>query len=564
MKKFISTFKNINEDQLNMKLIRREYEDDLVEFVVNVFKSLETIRGITFLDYSVEYDESKIDINKYISSRKKTKKKEEHLRYMFINSDRVFELKMRFFIEGIDDKDNMYKNKIVTRTILLPKKDHNNYMTLKDKKYFLLYQLVDNSTYVSKEGITLKSLMPIIINTRHTTLKQSNKQTIDVVSYYLAVFKRQIPILVFYFAKMGVEETLRYFKVDAIISVIPEADGDDEKYYYFQANKRICIKVDKYFFDTFQYIKAMTAMITECIGSRMEYDEVENMDFWTIHIGSMFTSTPHRMRESGLSTIIFFERLLDLTTKDILKISDVYKLSIYSIIKWMVQNFAELKQKNNMDLSTKRLRLNEYIASMLSMRLGESANRILANNRQVSFRQIENLFKFPGNIVLQLLQTSQLLKYDDRVNDLDIFSALRYTVKGPNSLGSKSDRNINVKFRGVHPSYLGNLDINVYSSSSPGLNGSCTPFVKVHNLYFDDRPEPQNQEYEIVEELRKRNSDAGIFTVQIGSNPIEYYEAKLNMLKRAVDGFKIEYLTDEEDGMFYVYLEETNENKYDI
>ena len=104
----------------------------------------------------------------------------------------------------------------------------------------------------------------------------------------------------------------------------------------------------------------------------------------------------------------------------------------------------------------------------------------------------------------------------------------------------------------------------MYILVHPGLNGSCTPFVKVHNLYFDDRPEPQNQEYEIVEELRKRNSDAGIFTVQIGSNPIEYYEAKLNMLKNAVDGFKIEYLTDEEDGMFYVYLEETNENKYDI
>ncbi len=90
MKKFIKHFKNINEDQLNMKLIKREYEDDLIDFVVNVFKSLEVIRSIQFIDYTVEYDESKIDINKYITSRKKKKKKEEHIKYHYIKSDRFF------------------------------------------------------------------------------------------------------------------------------------------------------------------------------------------------------------------------------------------------------------------------------------------------------------------------------------------------------------------------------------------------------------------------------------------------------------------------------------------
>lgn len=545
-----------------MKLIRREYEDDLVDFVINVFKSLETIRGITFLDYDVEYDESKIDINKYISSRKKTKKKEEHLRYMYIKSDRVFELTMRFFIEGIED--NQPKSKIIKRSILLPKKDANNYMTLKDKKYFLLYQLVDNSTYVSKDGITLKSLMPIIINTHHVTLKEHDKTQHDTISYYLAVFKRQIPILLFYFAKMGVAKTLQYYKVEEIIHLVEEPIDGDMENYYFQANKRIFIKVNRHFFDKFQYVRAFTAMISECVMTRMEYDDLENMDYWVTRIGSMFTNTAHKMRDSGINTMAFFERLLDLTTKDILKIADIYKLSIYSIIKWMVQNFTELKQKNNMDLSTKRLRLNEYIASMLSMRLGESANKLLANQSKVTFRQIENLFKFPGNIVLQLLQTSQLLKYDDRVNDLDIFSALRYTVKGPNSLGSKSDRNINVKFRGVHPSYLGNLDINVYSSSSPGLNGSCTPFVNVVDLYFDPNSEPQAQEFEIMEELSKENAKKGILTVKIGKNPIEYYEARLEMIKKQVDGFTFEYLTDESDGIFHIYLADSRENRYDL
>ena len=561
MKKFIKHFKNINEDQLNMKLIKREYEDDLIDFVVNVFKSLEVIRSIQFIDYTVEYDESKIDINKYITSRKKKKKKEEHIKYHYIKSDRVFELTMRFHIEGIDN--NEFKSKIITRSILLPKKDHNNYMTLKDKKYFLLYQLVDNSTYVSKNGITLKSLMPIVVNTRHNTLTDCTGESFDVVSYFLALFKREIPVFLFYFAKIGFSATLSYFAVERIIDAVSEPYPEDEDHYHFKVNKHIYLKVRRHFFDKYQYVKAVTAMLKECMSTRTTIEDLEDIDYWTEHIGGLFTKTAHKMRDSGNSTITFFERLLDLTTKDILKVSEINKQSIYSIVRWMIQNFAELKQKNNMDLSTKRLRLNEYIASMLSMRLGESVNRLLSSQGKATFKQVENIFKFPGNIVLQLLQTSQLLKYDDRVNDLDIFSALRYTVKGPNSLGSKSDRNINVKFRGVHPSYLGNLDINVYSSSSPGLSGSCTPFAKVHKLYFDDAPEPQDQEYEIMKELAEEDAKQGILSIEIGNNPVEYYEARMEMLKRQANNFNITYMTDEDEGMLYVILGEPTTN-YDI
>lgn len=60
-------------------------------------------------------------------------------------------------------------------------------------------------------------------------------------------------------------------------------------------------------------------------------------------------------------------------------------------VRWMVQNFPELRQKNNLDLSTKRLRLNEYIASLLSIKLGESVK--LAHNcltAGISFGTISN------------------------------------------------------------------------------------------------------------------------------------------------------------------------------
>ena len=111
-------------------------------------------------------------------------------------------------------------------------------------------------------------------------------------------------------------------------------------------------------------------------------------------------------------------------------------------------NFPELRQKSNTDLNTKRLRRSEYISAMLNLKLGDNVNRVLAYGTKATVKQIEtNLFRFPGTIVLQVLGSSQLLKYDDRTNDLDFVSRLRYTVKGPNSIGQGKNENISVKYR---------------------------------------------------------------------------------------------------------------------
>lgn len=131
-----------------------------------------------------------------------------------------------------------------------------------------------------------------------------------------------------------------------------------------------------------------------------------------------------------------------------------------------------------------------------------------------------------------MLQNSQLLKYEDLVNDLDVFSALRFTIKGPQSLGNRSSHNINVRLRGVHVSYIGSLDLNVYSSSSPGLSGLIVPMAKTDGLYFDKNPEPQNQEFEISEAVAEQSRQKGNLVVTIGEHdPLKYYDAKYKMMQ---------------------------------
>lgn len=430
MKKFIHTFKNEEEKNLNIPLIKRQSEEDLVTCVVDIFKSLEVTRYITFEDYEVIYDESKIDSSKYITTRKKIKKKDANIKNQYIHPDRCIEviLTFRIHVKG--------ESALIKKSILIPKIDEDSYYTIRGKRYFLLYQLVDNSTYTSRNGLTLKSLMPICVNKNMDELVDVENNKHQVPYYYIKVFKHDIETFLFYFCKVGFWRTLKFFAVKDLFKIIEgKIESNDEEWYYFTLNKNLTLGVRRYFFDKYLYVQSMTLMIKRCINNKTTFENIDSDYYWTQRLGSLYTSTAYKLYDSGKSTVAFFERLLDITTQKNLKVSKINKLSVYSVVKWMVQNYIELKKKDNLDLNNKRLRLYEYIAAILSKKLGESINRILALGNKVKMKQVRDIFKFPGTIILQLLHSNSLLKYDDRVNDLDAFSALRYSVRGPRLLG---------------------------------------------------------------------------------------------------------------------------------
>jgi predicted RNA-binding protein Jag len=74
MKDFIKSYKNPNENRINFSLLNRENDEDLIEYLVKCCKSLEVLKYIKFLGYEYTEDETKIDINDYMSTRKKSKK----------------------------------------------------------------------------------------------------------------------------------------------------------------------------------------------------------------------------------------------------------------------------------------------------------------------------------------------------------------------------------------------------------------------------------------------------------------------------------------------------------
>lgn len=528
----------------------REYDDDLIEHIVASCKSLEVLKYVKFLGYDYVEDERKIDMNDYIMTRKK-QKKGSLTKYMFLKDSRYAELKLHFKLNCRDHTETL------TKKLLIPVPDQNGYYTIKGNKYFLMYQLVDASTYTTSQNLTLKSLMPVSVKRNSREYKDSTGEFHVAPTYSIYVFRKEIDILLFYFAKIGVKKSLEYFSVDKVIN-FTDGDHDTENNIYFTISSKISLEVNKHFFLKHQYVRSMVFMILNIVTNRLTFDLLENKDYWVERIGSLNATNAYNYYEKGMNTLTFFDRMLDETTKKILKLHGHNKKNIYSVVRWMIQNFNELRKKDNLDLTNKRLRCNEYIASLLTKAFSDRVNRIIALGNKVTIDNVKQIFRFQGDIIIQQLHTSGLLRFDDKINDMDFFSKLKYTMKGPNALGGKNDNNISVKYRGIHPSYIGRIDINVCGTSDPGSTGIITPFADTDGLYFDKGYEPEDSifkyEREVVEHEKNANPDQFIVDVFENCDNVNDLFAMKDQMTNLINRSEVTKTMHEREDQFYVHI----------
>ena len=103
----------------------------------------------------------------------------------------------------------------------------------------------------------------------------------------------------------------------------------------------------------------------------------------------------------------------------------------------------------------------------------------------------------------------------------------------PNSLGNSNDNSISTRFRGLHPSYLGKLDINVCGTSDPGTSAIITPFCKTNGLYFDSSNEPEEFKYNFDRDVDSyfTNKFDGLNISPSFDSIKDYYDATLSMME---------------------------------
>lgn len=537
MRKYLSQYTkdSMFEKHLNHALMTKSADPPLVEFVKESWKSLEVVPSIKIVGFDYTEEESAIDINNHIFKRDKKRKKSEKFDNKFVDDDRYGRLTTHIQIT-VKEKDlttgetfeHVYP---FTKAMLIPLQDKDGYLHVKGKKYYMIYQMVEKSTYTSSQSVTLKSLMPVAVKRQSIDIapletevpieiqtavapiveadpnaeaRKTEHEIGDVLGrqyhvpvYYIFVFRKEIPVILFYMSK-GVDVALNELQVANVIrpmESLPESLRDD--CLYFKISGRCYLEVVTWAFEKYPYIQSVVGGIMLVSNLRTTMEQLEDGKQWIKRIAN----PPNY--EKGAATLKFFKRLLDQTTARILKLYPYHKKDIYTLLRWICQEYNTLRLKDNLSLENKRLRCMETVASLLTLEFSNRLDRIISLGDRATIENYKELFKWPGNLLLTKLYQSGLLSFDDSVNDLNFFKKFKYTTKGPQSLGNKNGKNVGAKYRTIHPSYIGNIDVLVCGNSDPGRNGVLSPWGPIQGSYFNDSMEVGNYLYNVQEDLTK-------------------------------------------------------------
>ena len=539
MIKFLSDYCRTFDEKLNLPLINRELDKELYLYVYETIKSLEVFDSVKILGYEYKDRPNDIKLNDYQRNRMQGGKKvqEEPVEIMHMAESRCGELTIHYELSiDVKQDDGTVKmmSKKYSKNILIPIKDEDGYYTLKGKRYILMYQLVDSTTYSTSNSVVLKSIMPIVLKRKSKMIHDVDRNGFTIPVYLTAIFKNEINMMLLFFAKMGFKEGLMYLSMDKVISLVNSLGDDLDKYIYFKINQETFIKVNRFAFEESTEIKSVIGMILDIVNNRTTINDMLDKNFWLEKLGHQPNiQQPNFKRAKARNLLLSVDRMMDMTTRRILNISADHKDSMYSALRWMFMNYNDLKSKRIMDITNKRLRDHEYIASLMTRELSNTLYRIMSKVRKPQSRNLntlEELFSIRGDILINNLYNSGLFKFDDTVNDMDFFNKLKYTIKGPNSQGNSSGKTIATCQRGIDPSFVGRIDLNVVGNSSPGETGVLTPFIETFGLNISDKKEPESKQYELLKIIEEAVQNEYDYIEKFGIETYdEYYETINNI-----------------------------------
>lgn len=482
---YYSWFQEENPEKFNEDIINYKAKEDILYFINAVCKGLEIIPNIEFVGSEIE------PIRTIYKNTKSAKEIE-------IEASVLQKIIMKFHItRGDEEKD-------IQTELFFPVLKDNQFFIINSNRYTPIYQLVDSGTYRTKKNLTLKTLMMgVNIEDKPIVIEDVNQTKFKSKILNLNLFKSKVNLFTYYFAKMGFEETMKFFNFNGKIDIVNLGEGeefDDEKI-NFQLSNSIGFNVDPEYLNADKNNLILISTLIDNFGSRLKMDKVDSQEYWVKKLGQNFTRNNSAHLEKGQNILVSFERLLDTVTKTILRIPEKDKEDIYCIVRWMAENFINLSKLDNMDLSNKRLRLYEYLVYPLLMKFSKGTYRLL-NKRNPSMKEIESIFNVPPGYLISSLVKNETIRYVNTVNSYDLFSvALKGTQGGPQSqFSGKSD---NIRCRNLHPSYMGKIDLVSTSAGDPGVSFVLTPFVHLEeNLHFSKAfnfEETEDAEFEDIE-----------------------------------------------------------------
>ena len=600
-------------------------DDDLIQALENVILSCQrdkyfTIRVEKFTvvkDYEevqkILYDYEQEKINRLISKGKKAP--ENPYSYINLNDSDIMILIVDYYISVNDGIENPHDTLRVL--ITLPRLVDKYYYRINGNYCYAMLQVVDGSTYNNTTSrskypnIVYKTLfMPTRIYRNIVTETDYNGEDVTGVLYTAKLFSKFNPVMEYIFARFGLRGALQFMGLENVIYVGTKNLEIPDTYVFERFG--VFITVPKMIFDNDLTTQTVVFTIYQRIGTIIDKErqpymacleidgrkkrkkeregddawaeleqglhgpellrDMESDWYWLESLALRFGSRP--TTDKGYSVLDSLESIYDIDSHDTLKLPEEYKKDIYYVLRWLIRQFPELRMKENTDISTKKVRREEYLSASYAKKLSKGIYRASDTQKKITIKDIKRYINIDPNFLLSKISKDQLVGFRNDVNDNDAFIPLKFSVKGVSGLGERKGSSVPDMYKYVHPSHLGRVDVDTSSAGDPGMTGIICPMAEIDNRSFADGDwqEPNNWE-EDFQELMSRYSEThrrielvtfqkqmGVIDEDTANAALDSLEAALTVDKVALSKIKSVDETSElteadmlEDGTLVVY-----------
>ena len=506
-KDLIRNYQEKNTEKFNERILNCKKNEDIILLLNEIFQSFETIENIEYLGL----DEIPMNIPMNEEDLKENNTVD-------IEGSRLRKIVAHFKIKG-NTKNKEYKEIDKDIKLYIPELIDDRFFIISGSKFFPVFQIVDAECYKTRSSVVIKTMYkPLIFEYTNDVLENSeyDEDKISFNTKYITMnlFSKKISPFLYLFSYFGsIDKVLEYFKLNDYISIEDNELDDFDNSYYFELNSSLYLKVNKEFLNQYN-IKDNSIIIltfqkfikTLKNGKKVTKEDLYNKEFWLKKLGGEFSTNSKMYIPKAETILLSLEKVCDPTTKRVMRLDKKDKEDIYSLIRWILINYNELLKLDNTDLRNKRIRINEY---ELYPFIESNLTRInsIINGRNKTIEKILTVFTNIniGKIVSDI-SNNKLIRYSNAPNTIDLFSS---QLKGSNT-GFQNQSNqsgMNIRTKGIHPSFLGNIDIVSTSTNDPGSSFTLTPFCDIkETLHFTDDMSVNVISFNDLNWLKERNN----------------------------------------------------------
>ena len=514
---FIYNYDARYREKFNPELFVRS-DDKIIYYLENIIKSTERQMGVNgyftikVQNFTVveDYDEIINILGKNLSvaiNRSPKLKAGTDNRYDYIDL-KESDLKLLIVTYYIEAQDGREQFDVI---IAVPRVVEKFYFKINGNIKSPMYQVVDAFTYnsrtsTSKDTIvivktTFQAIRIFHVPVRYTTVEG---EEVPMSTYDAFIFKHSVPMCKYIFAEMGLIEGIKFLGLDGIVT-ITDYNPQNPMWYTFLPKKTssIYINAPRYMLDNNIAVQHVVATLcNEFTRKFAVLPDIFTRDFWLDAVGRHFNmATP---RSKGISVLTSLRLIYDKTTIEETQLPEKDKKDIFTIFRWVLYEFNALFMKDNLDISIKRIRSEEYIVSLYAPRLTKAIYALSDMGEKVDVKSVKKRLNTDPMFLMKELANDPLINFRDITTDNDSYLALKCTYKGKSGLGESGNNAILDIYRYVHQSNLGIVDVSASSPSDPGSTTMLVPLIDLKKGgYFKDVQEPDTWREDMKYQLRE-------------------------------------------------------------